>query len=61
MKSERTLIHFFEMDIDLRSIVLYLDKKGLSPGDILNDINETLGPNKIKYSTITKYFDIIHL
>lgn len=43
------------MDVDLKSIVLYLGKKGLSSIAILNDINETLGPNKIGYSTISKY------
>ena len=43
------------MEIDLRSIVLYLAQKGYSPNDIQKDINETFGPNKISYSTITKY------
>ena len=43
------------MEIDFKSIVLYFHKKGLSPQEILNDINETLGPNRIVYSTITKY------
>ena len=44
-----------KIEIDTRSIVLYLHKKGLSAKEIHNDIIQTLGPNIIKYSTVTKY------
>ena len=33
------------MEIDLRSVVLYLGKKGMSPQDIHMDIVDTLGDN----------------
>ena len=43
------------MEIDLRSIVLYLSEKEMSATAIHNDIIKTLGPNTISYKTVTKY------
>ena len=44
------------MQKPLQIIVLYLKKKGLTPEQIHKEINETLGPKTIAYSTVTKYF-----
>ena len=43
------------MNIDLKSVVLYLHKKGLKAKAIHKDIEDTLGPNTIGYSTIREY------
>ena len=43
------------MEIDFRSIVLYLGKKGMSPSEIHRDIVETLGYDPISVSTVSKY------
>ena len=41
--------------MDFKSIVLYLEKKGMSATEIHNDIIGTLGPDIMGYSTITYY------
>lgn len=43
------------MNIDLKSIVYFLDMQGKSPNTILLEINETFKKNVIAYPTITKY------
>lgn len=54
IERKMTLI-FYLMEINLESIVLFLKKKGKSPSEITMDINETLGDDTIKYSTVTNY------
>jgi hypothetical protein len=41
--------------MDQRSIALYLAKKGLSATAIRRDLEETLGPEAVPYSTVTIY------
>ena len=41
--------------MDMKSIVLYLSRKGLNAEEIHNDIIDTLGPNVISYQTVTRY------
>ena len=41
--------------MDQRSIVLYLARKGLRGTEIHRDLEETLGPEAIAYSTVTFY------
>jgi hypothetical protein len=41
--------------MDQRSIVLYLARKGLRSTDIHRDLEKTLGPEAIAYSTVTCY------
>lgn len=43
------------MEIDQRSIVIYLHMQGKSPKVIEKEMKETLGDTAVKYSTITKY------
>jgi hypothetical protein len=41
--------------VDQRSIVLYLAKKSLSATALHRDLEETLGPQAVAYSTVTMY------
>jgi hypothetical protein len=41
--------------MDLRSIVLYFSRKGLSAKDIHIDIVHILEPDAVGYSTVTQY------
>ena len=43
------------MDLDQRSIVIFLWMQGKNAKDIEHEINDTLGSICVKYSTITKY------
>ena len=43
------------MEIDYRSIAIYLHKKGKSSEEITVDMNETFQQDVIAYSTVTKY------
>ena len=43
------------MNIDYRSIVIYLNMQGKSKYEILSEMNLTFQEDIIKYSTITKY------
>ena len=49
------MLNFYKMEIGLKSIVLYLNKKGMKVGEITIDINEAFHKDIIKYSTVTKY------
>ena len=42
------------MNIDYESIVIYLDRKGLKPKEIQNEINVVFGESSYSYSSITR-------
>ena len=42
------------MNIDFRSIVIYLHKKGLTPYEIQSEIDSVFGENSYSYQAITK-------
>ena len=41
--------------MDQRSIVLFLDRKGLKATDIHNELVAVLGSDAVSYSTVTRY------
>ena len=42
------------MNIDYRSIAIYLDRKGLKPKEIQYEIDSVFGPNSYSYAAITR-------
>ena len=41
------------MNLDYRTIVIYLHKKGYNPNEIQNEIDEVFGPHLYSYLAIT--------